>query len=152
LWLDSEGVITPLYPWNVETSINRDHQNLATRPPVLAPQQVVHSPGKKGTGWRVGGKKGVDTLFLLARGTPLPAQVSLAQVIGELSPVTRDLNRWAMGRGAEADQVAGHVNLGSHRGPEEVAAAIHNPLEQLKGRLEEHFEVIQAVWFPHEEK
>src|SRR5262249_27897592 len=71
LWLDSEGVVTPLYPWNDGTKII--HKSLTTAPPEKPAEAVLYSPADQGTGWKVGGKSGLDTILLLARDAPLPA-------------------------------------------------------------------------------
>src|SRR5439155_4275988 len=57
LWLDSEGRVQPLYPWN-EDEIKFDLTALPPRPP---PRATVLSPGGtrlKAPGWEVEGKSG----------------------------------------------------------------------------------------------
>src|SRR5262249_10060241 len=147
LWLDSEGIVTPLYPWN-ETRIN--YKGLSARPPQQAAQAALLSPGDRSQGWRVAGKSGLDTILLLARPTPLPADVALADLIGRLPP-TKDQHpqEWAM-RGFNAGQPVGFLNVGAERGPDEEAARIDDPLLQVMARLGGHLEVIRAVRFAHE--
>jgi hypothetical protein len=149
LWLDSEGKVTPLYPWNAGTKIVR--KTLAGAPPEQSPQAVVQSPGAADDGWKVGGKSGLDTILLLARRTPLPADSSLGEIIGPLPP-TRAHNprEWAL-RGFDRGQEVSFLNLGDNRAPEEEAARIDDPLLRLMGKLGEHFEMIRAVRFAHEE-
>jgi hypothetical protein len=150
LWLDSEGVTTPLYPWNAGTRIV--HKTLTGAPPELAPQAVVQSPGTPDGGWKVAGKSGLDTILLLARRTPLPADCALAEMIGPLPPTrAHSLLEWAL-RGFDRGQEVGFLNLGDDRGPEEEAVRIDDPLLQLMGRLGEQFEMIRAVRFAHVEK
>ena len=149
LWLDSEGTVTPLWPWN---DTNRLVQKDAAQPPPLRPPQtIIQSPPGQTQGWRVGGRSGLDTILLLARRTPLPEDVLLASLIGKL-PATRLRNpkEWAI-RGAETGQSVAALNRGGDRGPEDEAAAIDDPLVQLMGRLQPYFEVIRAVRFAHQE-
>jgi hypothetical protein len=147
VWLDSEGVVTPLYPWN-ETRINE--KNISARPPERPAQADVRSPSDRGKGWKVGGKTGLDTILLLARLTPLPADVTLANLIGRLPPTKyHHPQEWAI-RGFDAGQPAGFLNVGAERGPDEEAARIDDPLLQVMARLGDHFDVIRALRFAHE--
>jgi hypothetical protein len=103
-----------------------------------------------GTGWTVAGKSGLDTILLLARDTPLPADASLAQSIGLLPPTRyHNVQEWAL-RGFDAGQPVGFLNLGADRAPDEQAARIDDPLLQIMSRLGGHFDVIRAVRFAHE--
>ena len=150
VWLDSEGGVTPLYPWN-EGRIRQ--RRLVVAPPRPATKQI-HSPAdrpdKSTGGWVMSGKSGLETILLLARREPLPAEVKLAQLIGK-APVTRlrDPLEFAI-RGGDEGQQIGSVNRGQHRGPEAEVEEIDDPLLQLLGRLREHFEVIRAVRFAHQ--
>jgi hypothetical protein len=148
LWLDSEGVVTPLYPWNEGPRLV--HRDVASTPPEQTARAAVQSPGDVGTGWKVGGKSGLDTILLLARDTPLPTDVSLAQSIGPLPPTRyHSLHEWAL-RGFDAGQSVGFLNLGADRAPEEEATRIDDQLLQVMAQLSGHFEVIRAVRFAHE--
>jgi hypothetical protein len=147
MWLDSEGVVTPLYPWN---EMRIEEKNISARPPERPAQVEVRSPSDRGKGWKVGGKTGLDTILLLARVTPLPADVTLADIIGRL-PATKyhHPQEWVM-RGFDAGQPVGFLNVGAERGPDEEAARIDDPLLQVMARLGDHFDVIRAVRFAHE--
>jgi hypothetical protein len=147
LWIDSEGVTTPLYPWNQGTHI--DWKTLVA-PPVVGPQAVVQSPGEMAKGWKVRGKSGLDTILLLARQEPLPADVPLADLVGCL-PATKyhAAHEWAV-RGPDGEESVGFINLGGNRAPEEEAARIDEPLLQLMSRLRPHFDMMRAVRFAHE--
>jgi hypothetical protein len=148
LWLDSEGVLTPLYPWNV--GVRLVHKDLAAPPPDVPPQDVVLSPGDVASGWTVGGRSGLDTILLLARREPLPAGVALAERVGRLPPTPfHNPHEWAV-RGFDPDQPGGLLNLGGERGPEDEAAKIDDPLLGLMARLRGHFEMVRAVRFAHQ--
>lgn len=154
LWLDSEGKVTLLYPWNEGGKIV--HKDVSMPPPPRPPQTLVNSPGdvpgERKLGWKVGGKSGLDTILLLARRQPLRTEVALNKLIGPQSPTRlRDPHEWAI-RGADAGQPIGFVKLGGDRGPEDEAAAIDDPLLQMMGRLQDQFEIVRAVRFAHQEK
>jgi serine/threonine-protein kinase len=150
LWLDGQGGVSPLYPWN---DIRIDH-DLAAPTPERPPQQVVYSPTTGefegiAKGWKLDNHDGLETVLLLARPTPLPADVDLAEVIGQLPPVPlRHPGELAV-RGFNQGQPVDSLNLGENRGLETEAAAIDDPLVGLLQRLREHFEVIRAVRFAH---
>jgi hypothetical protein len=148
LWLDSEGVVTPLYPWNA--GVRLVHKDLAAPPPEVPPQAVVRSPGEVAQGWKVLGRSGLDTILLLARREPLPAAVALAERVGRL-PATpfHNPHEWAV-RGSDPDQPVGWLNLGGDRAPAVEAAKIDDPLLEVMARLREHFEVVRAVRFAHQ--
>src|SRR5262249_17143945 len=118
LWLDSDGRVTPLYPWNERKIVIRD----APVPPPLRLAQAQASlprPGPDGTseGYVRTGKSGLETIVRLASRAPLPAEVNLARLIGK-APVTpvRDLLEFAV-RGGDEEQPVAQVHRGEHRGP-----------------------------------
>jgi hypothetical protein len=149
LWLDGEGKVNPLYPWN-DRKLVRD---LSAPPPELGPHAVVHSPTGEASarkGWKLDRKSGLETVLLLARPTPLPPDVRLARLIGKPAPVPlRDPLELAV-RGFDAGQPVDFIRLDRHRGLEQEAAEIDDPLLRLMGRLQPHFEVVRAVRFAHE--
>jgi serine/threonine-protein kinase len=151
LWLDGQGSVSPLYPWN---DVRIDHE-LAARPPERPQQQVVYSPtssnpGDGPKGWKLDDQDGLETVLLLARRTPLPADVNLADLIGELPPTPlRHPGELAV-RGFDQGQPVDSLNVGENRGVESEAAAIDDPLLGLMQRLREHFEVMRAVRFAHQ--
>jgi hypothetical protein len=150
LWLDGGGETSPLYPWN-DVLIEHD---LAARPPERPPQAVVYSPtggpGDKPKGWPLDAHDGLETVLLLARRTPLPADVDLAKVVGRLPRMPlRDGGEFGV-RGFDEGQPVDFLNVGENRGLEREAAAIDDPLLGLMQRLREHFEVIRAVRFAHQ--
>jgi hypothetical protein len=148
LWLDSEGVVTPLYPWNDGKDIV--HKDLSFAPPEKPAVAMFRSPGVLDHGWKVRGKTGLDTILLLARDTPLPVDVALADLVGRLPPTKyHNPHEWGL-RGFDAGQSVDFLNLGADRAPEEEAARIDDPLLQVMARLGDHFEVIRAVRFAHE--
>jgi tRNA A-37 threonylcarbamoyl transferase component Bud32 len=150
LWLDGQGRATPLYPWN-DLLIEHD---LTARPPERPPQQIVTSPmgspDDRPKGWPLDDHDGLETVLLLARRTPLPADVDLAGIVGRLPPTPlRDRGEFGV-RGFDEGQPVDSLNVGENRGLEKEAAAIDDPLLGLMQRLREHFEVVRAVRFAHQ--
>jgi hypothetical protein len=110
----------------------------------------VYSPPDRGAGRGVHGKSGLETIVLAARRTPLPEGVSVGRLMGNLPPAPfRHPQEWARLRGEED---GGEVRTtGAHRGPDDEASQIDHPVLRVMQRLHEHFEVVQAVRFAHEE-
>src|SRR5262249_18215298 len=76
VWLDTEGHATPLFPW-----VNEDWKN---RPAEL-PRMRLHLPEAAGKAAPIGGApRGIGSLLILARDTPLPADVDLQAVFAGL--------------------------------------------------------------------
>jgi predicted Ser/Thr protein kinase len=147
LWIDSEGTISPLYPWNDGPKLI--HKDCGVPPPIRPPRAEVLSPPDAQKGWKMAGKSGLDTILLGARRTPLPTTVFLPQLVGQL-PVMPFHHReeWAVLRRSNA--FAGVHERGAHRGPEE-AEQIDHPIVGAMGQLRQHFEVLRAVRFAHAE-
>src|SRR5262249_23610277 len=100
--------------------------------------------------WVMSGKSGLESILLLARREPLPADVDLARLIGK-APVTRlrDPQEFAI-RGGDEGQGGGAVHRGQPRGPGAEVEAIAAPLLRLRGRLRGHFGVIRAGRSAHQ--
>jgi hypothetical protein len=77
LWLDSQGNVDPLYPWK---------RNFRQLPPSQTPAKQLDLPPQWDKGWEVIGPSGLETALLLVRHSPLPADVDLATVLGNLKP------------------------------------------------------------------
>src|SRR5262249_22173894 len=102
--------------------------------------------------WPLDDRDGLETVLLLARRTPLPREVDLGELIGAPPPAQlRDEREWAT-RGGDEGQEVNCLDLGAHRGIQEAARRIDDPLLRILGRLREHFEVIRAVRFAHKGK
>jgi hypothetical protein len=152
LLLGSQGEVAPLYPWNMVKIVEEDP---SARPPLRKPVRVLRSPteeddpGDDSLLWELDDKDGLETVLLLARRTPLPAEVRLGEVIGRPPAARlRDRLEWAV-RGGDEGQAVGHVDVGDHRGIKQDAKRIDDPLIQVMGRLRKHFEVVKAVRFAH---
>ena len=140
IWIDGQGVVDPLYPWD------RSFQSMPAHQPV----QDVHSPVQGDSGWPVNGPSGLETALLLVRRTPLPPETDLAAMIGKVKPAPlRNPLECAVFR-LDAGQPAVAVVLEQHRGLGRDAKKIDEQLLQLMERLRPHFEMIRAVRFAHE--
>src|SRR5262245_43015066 len=81
IWINTSGQVSPLYPWN---NSQIEVTDLNSPPPARRPGQIVHSPLAFGGVWEFRPGNGLETVLLLARKTPLPADKSVGQLIGEL--------------------------------------------------------------------
>jgi hypothetical protein len=147
LWLDGKGEVTPLYPWHDDNE--ELVHDLKVPPPRRPPVAEVHSPKKLSGGYRLDDAAGLETVLLLARRTPLPAEQSLARLLGKIpaaelnDPLEVALLSYDSGR--RTGTIDWSKNRGIKKKPEEIDA----PMLQLMARLAEQFEVIRAVRFAH---
>jgi predicted Ser/Thr protein kinase len=82
LWLGSGGTVWPLYPWNVGPKLV--YKDAGAAPPRRAASTVISSPPEQEMGWIMTGRSGLETILMVARRTPLPAEVSVGELIGSL--------------------------------------------------------------------
>ncbi len=75
IWIETKGQVTPIYPWSNEdwkqrpvTELPRDRLSIPANPGEIAPLG--------------GGPAGMETLMLLTRDEPLPADFDLAKALG----------------------------------------------------------------------
>jgi hypothetical protein len=146
VWLDCQGRAVPLYPWNYDSIEVKD---VNQPPPLRRPAKVIISP-TLGTGWQFGPRRGLETVLLLARRTPLGEGTRLGSILGTVptAKVWRRDELAVLGLGVGSDSVS--TLLASNRGPEEEARAADEPLRALLVRLRDQFELIRAVRFAHE--
>jgi hypothetical protein len=98
------------------------------------------------------GPGGLETVLLLARRTPLSSSTDLAGLVGPLPPSPlRDVHEFARG-GFDEGQPVDALRTGQHRGIEEEAGKIDEPLLQVMERLRRrgHFDVIKPVRFAYQ--
>jgi hypothetical protein len=94
------------------------------------------------------GKSGLVTILLLARRTPLPREVRLAEVLGVLKPAPLRRVDEVVVRGRDGQEWIEPINL--RRRPAREAAVIDGSLERMLERLAAHFETVRAVRFAHQ--
>jgi hypothetical protein len=96
------------------------------------------------------GKSGLETVLLLVRRTPLPADVKLGELIGPqprlplADPLELALLKLDRGQKVERGETD------DRRGLRQRAQKIDDPLLELVSRLQRHFEVIRVVRFAHQ--
>jgi len=132
LWVDTEGSVLPLFPWDAE------HSRKLWNAPLVAsfdqPVQEVQVPSLKHAGFKAVGASGFQTVLLLARSTPLNDEVDLQALLGNLPAMPLVEVAWL------GDQKRGLV-LGD-------AAETEDPwLCKLEERLQPHFELIRILRF-----
>src|SRR5262249_55620145 len=139
LWVDSQGKVQPLYPWDPARGFAGG---------LPAPQRESHlnSPPQVNRGWEVDGPSGLETALLLVRRTPLPPEADLEALIDRLPPSKltnpREVAWLELGPGQEAARQARVL----HRSLKvDESKQIDEPLLELMERLRPHFELIKAV-------
>jgi hypothetical protein len=81
VWIDTEGAVTPVYPW-----IKGDWKQRRQETPV---RELKLPDLKVDNQWTIeAGPAGMETLVLLTRETPLPAEVDLAGLLGKMEAQT----------------------------------------------------------------
>lgn len=146
LWLDSQGQVVPLYPWNNERIEVADADQ---PPPVRIPSKVVLSLGE-GAGWTFGPRGGLETVVLLARRAPLGEDTHLGSLLGSLPPAQMRLRDEVAILGLDRGSNAASILLTLNRGTEEEARAVDQPLLARLDKLRDQFELIRVVRFAHE--
>ncbi len=132
VWINSEGQILPLYPWNNETLEVKD---LNQPPPVRRATNRIFSP-LLGRSWTFGDKPGAEMVILLARRTALPENINIAALLTPPSAPKFDQT---------ADLVQVRIqNPGGGHG-DSLLAAFLEPLSK-------HFDLLEAVRFSHDDK
>jgi hypothetical protein len=134
LWLDSQGKVARLYP--------RDDGKYGSRPTGDRAREAVLSPEALDEWHPMKGPGGLETVFLLARRTPLPPSTDLAGLVGQFPPSPFHHERELVLRGFDE---------GQPRGIGDEPDKIDEPLLQLMERLrtEGPFDVIKAVRFAY---
>jgi serine/threonine protein kinase len=152
LWIDSEGDLAPLYPWNRGNKL--EVTDPKAPPPVVGPVASLRSPPGEGQGWKMAGPSGLETVVLLARRTPLPADFSLVEKIGKQArlelrnPLEVAVRGWE--RGGPVSREALPPDL--FRRLEHEAAPIEESLMRMMRRLKDDFELIRLVQFAHQDR
>jgi len=146
VWLDCEGQVLPLYPWNPESL---EHKDIHQPPPTRQAAKLVYSP-LLGGGWTFGKRGGVETVLLLARRSPLESKTQLGSLLTPLPLPAMRLRDEVVVLGLNAGANSVSTLLARSRGDEQDALAADEPLHKLLLQLGAHFELIRAVRFAHE--
>jgi hypothetical protein len=149
IWLDSQGNVTPLYPWNMD---NIDVKDANMAPPHCIATKNIFNPITIGGTWKFAKGSGLETIILLARRTPLDAEVKLHALLGGIAPAkVSDPGEAAvlsLDKGATSATSLKAIN----RGTVDEARARDQALTAQLEKLREHFELIRVVRFAHADK
>lgn len=148
--IDSQGQAVPLAPWNPTNKLAVKH--FLPLPANLQPTTEISSPPNTAMGWPLNHKDGLETILLLARRTPL--DIDLGPLLANMPAVRLRNPEEVLERGSDTDGPM--LNLldqhRTHRGFDDDAAQIDEPLLELLQRLRPHFDLIRAVRFAHQGK
>lgn len=139
LWIDSTGKVWPVYPWLA---------GRWDRPAQEQPIQRLSLPSQPDEGWPIeAGPAGMNTLVMLARETPLSADVDLAGLLAGLPVQTAQHMQAALW--FENGEVVRKEALRAPNffNPQLIDDPVLRTLNILKQRLEPHFRYSRAVSF-----
>ncbi len=148
--IDSAGDAVPIYPWTPG--------EWEQRPAQETPVARLSAPADLQQFWPVQGASGMETALLMARDTPLPADVQLREVFQGLSPQPADdgppLVEMENGQIRGDEQLAwsssGDRSFDLHRPQHRWHAVLRNQ-KQIHDRLRSHFPLIYAINLKHVE-
>lgn len=141
LWIDSEGKVFPVYPW--------EPGDWLQRPDDESPRAQVNLPEQADIGWPMSGGPGMETFLMLARDTPLPPNIDLQQLLAGLPrqpyQTPESIVEFENGTVISTD-------LRQDRGPQFFnPQQIEDPVLQthrtIQEKLNSHFKLIRAVSF-----
>jgi hypothetical protein len=148
LWVDAEGDVTPLYPWNDNDTGDIDN-DLNVPPPVRPAVAEIRSPRREGQGWRAEGKSGLVAAVLLVRREPLRSSAELAGLLAGIKAkwqaVPKPGEQAVMVRGSDGGKDNEAVSV--TRGFGKKAGEVNDAVLQLRDRLSDRFEIIRSVSF-----
>lgn len=138
VWIDAEGQVASIYPGQPGSWERNPRDELAV--------QQVDRPSGITEFWELGGTGGVEVLLLLARDTPLPADVDLQQLVAtsmqgirlDSLPSDQSVVWFTNGRlvNKKMDLRRGAVSFD--------ATVVDDPLLDLQQRIEKQL----SAWFP----
>jgi serine/threonine protein kinase len=145
IWVDTDGKVTPMYPWIDGDWKRRSPEEKAAK------FRLPQLNGRWGH-WPMGpGKAGLETMVVLCRDEPLPEEVDVGQMLGEF------------GRQSLAGQLPGAVAWFENgvtvtdepqRAPLTKAVEGGNPLErvnrEIQRRVKGHFSYTRAITYVNE--
>lgn len=137
IWIGADGIAHPVYPWRGGDWTDRPAEKPVTR---------LSLPDDPTQGWPMAGPAGVETLLLLARRTPLPADIDIAQFLADLPRLSIDDPRSLVVLGQ------GQVRRHSDRAPrldsletiDDAALAVHRFLQE---RFANDFDSLSVISF-----
>lgn len=134
LWVNPDGTVTPLYPWDVE------HEVGFQAPFVSGSERAtdhVICPSSQKEGLEAGPPVGLQTFVMLARRSPLPKDIDLARLLDKLPHGPKLDTQLVTVRPQLRGIVAGRTKS--------VEYAL---FDELDSRLSPHFEFVRMMTFP----
>jgi hypothetical protein len=151
VWVDASGESAPLYPWDP-----LKNEDWSMPMPPQKPRAEVQLPETGADqGYPVDGHRGLDTILLLVRSTPLETDgVPLRDLIGKPPPSDfvhpREVSWLELAPGQTA---ARHPKPALNRGVKAgQSKQLDEPILKLLEKLRPHFDLIKAVRFAHAEQ
>jgi hypothetical protein len=145
VWLDCQGRLSPLYPWNNESLTVTD---INETPPKRRATDRVFSP-MLGRDWPFSSGEGLETVFLLASRTALPHTVKLGDFFHDLPAGKLREPGELVVLSLDDDKQTVTTLASKHRGDDIAAESSDDSLKQCLRTLCQHFEIVQAVRFAH---
>lgn len=141
IWVDSAGKVWPVYPWQAGS--------WAERPDTESPVDHVVLPQHLDEGWPMGGRPGMETLLLLARDKPLPADVDLKKLCGDIppQPMQDAKSLVEFDKGQVVTNERNRSRGPQFFNPEQIDDPVLQAQQRLAERLEQHFRLVRAVSF-----
>lgn len=148
VWISSEGEVSPVYPWSPGDWSSRPDQESAVKR-VSLPETIDEA-------WPITGSPGMESLLMLVRNSPLPQDVDLQSLIGQLpaqamqkpSSVVWFVNGSPVTEDAYVSQLAENANRAPQFfNPQKVNDPVLNAQAELYEQLKDHFQLIQAAAF-----
>lgn len=138
VWISPDGRASAVYPWSPG--------DWGRRPDREEPVSSVSLPEGLNTGWPMQGPAGMETLVLLARATPLPAEIRLRELLSGFPRQEIQDPRaivW-LDRGKVVDTLERAPQFFN---PREIDDPVLTTQRLLAERLSPHFQLIRAVSF-----
>jgi len=139
VWIDSQGAAWPVYPWTPG--------DWTARPARETPQERLALPEAADEGWPMQGPRGMETLVLLARDVPLPADLRLETLLAGLprQPCQDPQGILWFENGRPVAAAADPLRGPSFSEPLKIADPVLQTQELLRRRLTPYFPVLRAV-------
>jgi len=157
IWIDAAGQTMPLYPWNNESLEIKDADE---PPPERRATRLVFSP-LLGRSWTIGSEPGLETVLLLTRRNPLPADVKLASLIAlaKREPVLQRSSNSGSPKSEASNKSVTFIKMtraktdvsviDDGKPQSDIVTYTEEPLVSILMHLKPHFDLIQAVQFAH---
>lgn len=147
VWLDTNGKVVPLYPWNFDEIEIRDIQK---PPPACSAVRIIRNPVTIDKGWIFEKGSGLETVLLLGRRDPGGEKIDFQKLLGAESTVAKARDRAEMAvlklsRGSTGVQTLEAKN----RGDDADAKETDRTLKAIMERLSAEFDLVLAARFAH---